>query len=195
MLHDPWLTRWLPMLKESAGSRPVFEIGCGIGADTSTLFNAGLEVVAFDISSASVATTRLRVPRARIFCQDARDPFPLPDGQAGAVVASLSLHYFTWSETLDLVHRIQQTLSRGGLFLCRLNSTEDKNFGAAGHPEIEPNYYLVDGQPKRFFDENSVAELFASGWKVLSKEHQTTNKYIRSKALWEVIAQRDAYPT
>jgi SAM-dependent methyltransferase len=190
MLHDPWLGRWLPMLQESADSLPVLEIGCGTGADTSTLVGAGLSVLAFDLSATSVAAARLRAPQARISCQDIRDPFPLRPGEAGAVVASLTLHYFPWQETLELVSRIRQTLKPGGLLLCRLNSVQDKNFGATGHPAIEPNYYLVDGQAKRFFDEQGVDELFATGWKVLSREHQTTNKYVRKKALWEVVVQR-----
>ncbi|MBZ8143420.1 SAM-dependent methyltransferase, partial [Rubrivivax gelatinosus] len=168
MLHDPWLAPWLPQLKDSAGNRPVLEIGCGTGADTATLAEAGLAVVAFDLSAASAAATRLRVPGAEVHHQDVRAPFPLGTGEAGAVIASLSLHYFPWAETLDLVRRIRETLQPGGLFLCRLNSVEDKHFGATGHPAIEPNYYLVDGQPKRFFDERCTADLFASGWQVLS---------------------------
>ena len=191
MLHDPWLDRWLPLLKASAGQRPVLEIGCGQGADTAALVQAGLDVVAFDISAASVAATRLRVPQARVHCQDVRDPFPLAAGEAGAVVASLSLHYFAWDETVMLVQRVRQLLDQGGLFLCRLNSTEDKHFGASGHPEIAPNFYRVDDQPKRFFDAQSVAALFASGWAVQSMEHQTTRKYLQAKALWEVIARRN----
>lgn len=189
MLHDPWLDRWLPRLTASVSASPVLEIGCGTGADTSTLVAAGFDVVALDLSETAVAATHLRVPRARVHCQDVRAPLPLGAGQAGAVVASLSLHYFAWDETLVLMRRIHAVLQPGGLFLCRLNSVEDRNFGAEGHPEIEPNYFRVDGQPKRFFDEASVQALFADGWKVLSQEHQTTAKYIRTKALWEVVAQ------
>jgi SAM-dependent methyltransferase len=190
MVHDPWLTRWLPRLKASTHTCPVLEIGCGTGADTVTLAGAGLSVVAFDRSPMSVTATRVRAPRARVTCQDIRDPFPLGEGAAGAVVASLSLHYFTWNETLDIVERIRQTLSPGGLLLCRLNSTADANFGATGHPAIEPHYFLVDGQPKRFFDERQVDDLFASGWELLSKEHHRTGKYLRPKALWEIAAVR-----
>lgn len=190
MLHDPWLQRWLPLVSKSTCGLPVLEIGCGTGDDTSTLVKAGLPVIAFDISYAAVTATRVRVPEARVSCQDVRAPFPLGDGEAGAVVASLTLHYFPWAETLELVRRMQRTLAPGGLFLCRLNSTEDKHFGASGHPVIEPDYFLVDGQPKRFFDRQGVDALFGSGWTVLSIEHQTTKKYVRSKALWEVVAQR-----
>lgn len=169
----------------------MLEIGCGSGDDTATLVAAGLRVLAFDLSAAAVAEAQRRVPQAQVLCQDVRDPFPLGDGQAGAVLASLSLHYFPWDQTLDIVQRIRRTLAPGGLLLCRLNSTEDTHFGAIGHPAIEPNYHLVDGQAKRFFDAASVDRLFASGWTVLSKEHHTTRKYVQIKALWEVVARRD----
>jgi hypothetical protein len=83
-------------------------------------------------------------------------------------------------------------LRPGGVLLCRLNSTEDRHFGAQGHREIEPNFFMVDGQPKRFFDEASVRSLFASGWNILSLQHITTRKYVRSKSLWEAVVERDA---
>ena len=190
MLPDPWLERWLPSLRESAGSRSVLEIGCGIGDDTATLVDAGLSVVAFDISKAAVAATRLRVPKATVVHRDVRDPFPVGAGAAGAIVASLSLHYFPWRETVDLVARIRSTLCPAGLFLCRVNSTEDRNFGAVGHPVIEPNYYLVDGQAKRFFDGNDVDRLFETGWQTLSRTHASTGKYVRTKNLWEIAVRR-----
>jgi SAM-dependent methyltransferase len=188
---DPWLERWLPQVLERAGNDPVLEIGCGYGDDTAVLARAGLSVVAFDLSPACVAAARARVPSAVIDCRDVRDPFPDAVREVGVVVASLSLHYFPWAETVALVERIHSVLRPGGLLLCRLNSTEDRNFGASGHPEIEPGYFLVDGRPKRFFDRDSVCALFADGWKQLSLAHFVTRKYIRAKALWEIVLERD----
>ena len=190
MLHDPWLTRWLPLAIEHAQSKPVLEIGCGSGDDTATLVKAGLSVVTFDLSERSVATTRLRVPKAKVVCRDILEPFPLAEQSAGAVVASLTLHYFSWLQTVELMDRVRRTLIPGGIFLCRLNSTEDRNFGAIGHPMIEENYYLVDGQPKRFFEEKDLEVLFAKGWLERSREHMSTRKYVQAKALWEVVLQR-----
>ena len=190
MLHDPWLKRWMPLLTGRAGTSPVLEIGCGHGDDTAVLTAAGLNVTAFDLSRASVAVAKMRAPAARIEQRDIRDPFPLADGQAAAVVASLSLHYFPWQETLAIVARIRNVLQPGGITLCRLNSTEDHHFGAKGHAEIEPNYYSVDGEPKRFFNEASTRSLFADGWRVLSTEHFTTRKYVKSKALWEIVVEK-----
>jgi SAM-dependent methyltransferase len=192
MLPDPWLDRWLPLALHHAGDKPVLEIGCGHGDDTIVLARAGLNVVAFDLSRTEVAIAKRRVPSASIECRDIRSPFPVAAQSVSLVVASLSLHYFPWAETVTIVQRIHEVLSPGGLLLCRLNSTEDRHFGAAGHPEIEPNFYLVNGEQKRFFDAASIASLFVNGWTRLSQEHFTTRKYVMSKALWEIVLAKDA---
>jgi SAM-dependent methyltransferase len=206
MFTDPWLKRWLPLLAARTQGMPVLEIGCGHGDDTAALVGAGLPVIAFDLSAVSVRIAKARVPSALIERRDIRAPFPPAAQELGVVVASLSLHYFPWDETVDIVRRIHAVLRPGGVLLCRLNSTEDRNFGAAEqlqaapqdsskgqpqrHPQIEPNYFLVNGEPKRFFDETSARSLFSQGWNVLSAEHFTTRKYIKPKALWEVVVER-----
>lgn len=193
MSADPWLERWLPLIAEHAKQKPILELGCGPGDDTSTLANAGHEVVALDLSAECVAQVRQKVPTAHVYHQDVRAPFPVTPGGPAVVIASLSLHYFEWPETVVLIERIRQTLAHPGLFLCRLNSTNDHHYGASGHPLISENYYRVDGEPKRFFDRDSVLKLVASGWRVLSMDEQTTHKYERPKALWEVILQTDEH--
>ncbi|UTH72903.1 trans-aconitate 2-methyltransferase [Chromobacterium sp. IIBBL 290-4] len=187
---DEWLARWLPMLREACAHGPVLEIGCGEGEDSATLTGAGLELIAFDLSAEAAAAASRRVPGGQFHCQDVRQPFPLNERQPGAVVASLSLHYFPWEETLGIVERIRQCLPPGGKLLCRLNASDDHHYGASGYPEIAPDYYLVDGSPKRFFDERSVRELFANGWRILSLSHHVTGKYGLPKALWEAVLER-----
>ena len=191
MFADPWLTRWLPLIVERAGQQAVLEIGCGDGEDTRTLLDAGARVVAFDLSEKAVTRARKRAPQARIVCQDVRQAFPRDDETVAVVVASLSLHYFAWDETLRLFARIRETLPPHGLLVCRLNSTEDRLFGASGHRQIEPDYYWVNGEPKRFFDRAATDRLFAEGWTILSREHQITRKYLLPKALWEIVVERD----
>lgn len=189
MNADPWLERWLPLIAEHSRQKPILELGCGQGDDTSTLANAGHRVVALDLSAECVAQVRQKVPSAHVFQQDVRAPFPEKQCGTSVVIASLSLHYFEWPETLALIGRIQQTLAHPGLFLCRLNSTNDHHYGASGHPLISENYYRVDGEPKRFFDRDSVLKLFTNGWRVLSMEEQVTHKYERPKAVWEVVLE------
>ena len=132
MQPDPWLTRWLPPIQQHAAHTPVLEIGCGAGEDTATLVAAGLRVVAFDLSASAVEQARAQVPGAAIHVQDVRDAFPDGVQGTGVVVASLSLHYFAWAETLVLFDRVRRTLAPGGLLVCRLNSTEDITLARRG---------------------------------------------------------------
>src|SRR5262249_52399117 len=189
---DPWLERWLPLVRERAGGSPVLELGCGPGEDTATLSHAGLRVIAIDRSTESIAKARALLPGMEYHCQDMRAPFPPSAAGLGVVLASLSLHYFAWSETVTLVERIHDVLRIGGVLLCRLNSTEDHHHGASGHPAIETNYYLVEGEPKRFFDRASIDRLFAKGWRVIDIGHHVVDRYAPPKALWEVILEKTA---
>lgn len=190
MLADPWLDRWLPLLRARAGNAPVLEIGCGCGDDTVVLSAAGLAVTAIDISPVSAAAAALRAPAARIECRDLRHPFPCAATPYAAVIASLSLHYFSWAQTTAIVQEIHACLTSEGLLLCRVNSTEDRHFGAGKGQRIEENFHAIDGQEKRFFDQASLARLFDQRWRCLSMAHMTTRKYLKQKAVWEIVLEK-----
>ena len=189
---DPWLDRWLPLVKERARHGLVLELGCGSGRDTATLVDAGLSVVGIDLSPSEIEVARGAVPKATFFVQDLRAPFPIAPDHVDVIVASLSLHYFSWAETLQVIKRINAILGPTGLLLCRLNSTRDRDYGAVGYPAIEENYYLVEGRPKRFFDVSSIQSLFSKGWRVLSLEEMEIGRYAMPKRVWEIVLERDA---
>ena len=189
---DPWLEEWLPALRTRTVLGPVLELGCGTGRDTRALLSAGCNVAAVDLSRTSLAVAKLAAPRATFYRQDVREPFPGSPPKYAAVVASLVLHYFPWSETVELVERVRAALVPGGLLLCRLNSTNDVHFGAQGHAQIEANYYSVNGEPKRFFSRESAGALFARGWAVQHIEEKVVHRYSQPKWLWEIAAQRVA---
>jgi len=187
MNTDPWLDRWLPLLERACAGRDLLELGCGGGQDTVLLAEAGHRVIALDLDPERLAEARLRCPSAEFHCQDLRHPFPLAGRSPGAVVASLSLHYFPWQETRAIVERIQACLTPGGLLLCRLNSTRDHHYGAAGHAAISENFYQVGAMTKRFFDEASVRRLFSQGWSILSLEELVIHRYEQPKVVWEAV--------
>jgi SAM-dependent methyltransferase len=187
---DRWLDRWLSLIGERTAGLPILELGCGGGRDSEILAAAGHRVVGIDLSSAAIANARERAPTAAFQCQDVRGAFPVE--RAGVVLASLSLHYYPWNETVALVERIRRTLVPNGLLLCRLNSTNDHHHGTSGHPAIDANYYLVDGEPKRFFDRAAVDRLFATGWRVLSQEEGVIARYDHPKSVWEVVLEKAA---
>lgn len=186
-MEDRWLERWLPLLGRHAADRPVLELGCGTGRDTALLLRAGLRVVALDRSLASLAVARVAARGARFVRRDLREPWPQADGGYGAVIASLSLHYFDWATTERLVARVQAALGARGVFVCRLNSTRDEHFGAHGHPLIERNYYNVNGTPKRFFDRADIDRLFARDWRIVSVQESSIARYHAPKAAWELV--------
>jgi len=192
MPADPWLDRWLALIRERSGGHPVLELGCGTGRDTATLVRAGHRVVALDLSLASIVLAKLRAPKARFHRRDLRRPFPIGEAGPQVVIASLSLHYFPWPETVELVERIRRSLRPSGLLLCRLNSTKDRHFGAVGHERIAQNFYLVRGAPKRFFDLESIDKLFAAGWNRLSVQESVIDRYVQPKTVWEIVLERNA---
>lgn len=198
---DDWLPRWLPRLRDSvqaAGGAPVLELGCGTGRDTEVLVAAGLPVVALELLPDQLAQARERVPAGAVFHQqDVRAPFPVGEhgaGEVGAVLASLSLHYFSWPETLALAARIRRALAPGGLLLCRLNSVRDVHHGAGGdHPRIDPadpRFVRFEGWDKRFFERADVERMFASGWEWIGLEERTVMRYELPKVLWEAALRR-----
>jgi SAM-dependent methyltransferase len=190
MRADPWLERWLPLIGERSAGHPVLELGCGTGRDTATLVRAGQRVVALDLSLASIALAKLRAPGAKFHRRDLRQPFPIGEAGTGVVIASLSLHYFPWPETVDLVERIRRRLRPNGILLCRLNSTKDRHFGAVGHERIAENFYRVRGAPKRFFDPESIDKLFAGGWNILGVQESVIDRYLQPKTAWEIVLER-----
>ncbi len=192
IMSDPWLQRWLPLIRARGGRQPILELGCGEGDDTLTLTQAGHHVIAIDLDAPAIAAAKIKAPTADYYCQDLRATFPPQAIELSIVVASLSLHYFTWNDTLAIVERLRTTLHSNGVLLCRLNSTNDLHYGAVGHPSIAANYYLVNGEPKRFFDRQTVIQLFHNGWKILALDEKIIAKYQQPKSVWEVILDRNA---
>ncbi len=189
---DLWLLPFLDAMR-AAGNR-VLELGCGPGEDAAELGAQGFRVVAFDVARKPIRRAVENAPAAHFFIADLQSPLPIRSGAGDVVVASLSIHYFPWQETLGIVNEVRRVVRPGGLFVFRVNATDDVNFGAAQGEELEPNYYHVppDGRNnrpyKRFFDEPSVRALLTSGWRIVHLAHRTISRYDTPKQVWECCA-------
>ena len=165
----------------------MLELGCGGGRDTATLRAAGLAVVATDIARPSLRRTAETARGAAVVQLDLGEPLPFRTTSFRVVVASLSLHYFSWRRTTRAVDEIARCLRPGGLLLARVNSTKDVNHGAGVGDEIEPHLFRVGTREKRFFDRADVMALLA-GWRIEHLVERTIQRYEQPKVVWEVAA-------
>lgn len=187
MKNDPWLEKWLALIQEKSTSGRVLELGCGGGWDTVDLLSAGCNVVATDISAENLAKCAESAPEAKLVRMDIGKPFPFADHSVPVILASLSLHYFSWDATLQISSELRRCIQADGLLLARFNSTNDYNHGAASPLEIEPDFYQVGTRTKRFFDETSV-RLFLEGWNIQFLEENVIHRYEKPKSVWEAMA-------
>lgn len=183
------MLRWLPLLRQHVEQRGVLELGCGKGRDTALLAGAGLRVIALDRSPEQLAEARRTVPGATFLEGDLCAPLPVEASDVGAIVASLCLHYFDGQTTAQIVERLQRCLAPDGWLICRVNSTGDVHHGATGHLELEPGYFRVGEQTKRFFSRSDLLRLFADGWEISSLEEHTIDRYELPKVVWELVAR------
>lgn len=187
MNHDPWLEKWLELIQEKSVGGYVLELGCGNGWDTVDLLSAGCKVVAMDISRENLIECKASASGADILQMDIGRPLPFAKHSASVIIASLSLHYFSWDVTLQISSELKRCIKNGGLLLTRFNSTNDRHSGSSPALEIESNFYNMGRSTKRFFDENSV-RVFLTGWDIQFLEENVIHRYERPKYVWEAMA-------
>ncbi len=187
MQNDPWLEKWLALIQQKSQGGPVLELGCGHGWDTADLLSAGCCVIATDISAENLTECAQSVREAKLVQMDNGEPLPFANHSLPVILASLSLHYFSWNVTLQIASELKRCIRNKGLLLARFNSINDHNFGASSDVEIEPNFYQVGERTKRFFDESSV-RLLLQGWEIQFLEENVIYRYQKPKYVWEVIA-------
>lgn len=149
---------------------------------------AGIRVDGVDKSKDAIAVALKKNLDCCFHIDDIRSDFPDVGKSYPVIIASLCLHYFEWEETLGIAMKMHASLEDDGLLFVRVNSTDDINYGAIGYPEIESNYYHVNGKTKRFFDMDALDRLFPEEkWNTLLKEEKTIHRYEKPKAVWELV--------
>lgn len=186
--YDLWLDRYADILYDSQGI-PIIDLGCGFGNDTLYLEERGCQVISCDISAEALQRLHgfIKNPITRLF--DMSEGLPFTKESAKVIIADLSLHYFTWQKTKEIVADIKSVLMKNGYLLVRVNSVQDTNHGAGQGQIIEKNYYCCDGRFKRFFDREQLIELFKD-WQVYYCDEYTMARYKNSKVLWEIAVRK-----
>jgi len=188
MKNDPWLDKWIPLIQQKSTNGLVLELGCGSGWDTAELLDADCQVIATDMSMKNLSECRLTAPQATHVQLNHSTLLPFANYSVSVILASLTLHYFTWTVTIQIASELRRCLKEDGVLLIRVNSTNDVNYGASTTaPPIEPNFYQVGTSTKRFFDETSV-RMFLEGWDIQFLEENIIHRFEKPKSVWEVMA-------
>jgi len=169
-----WLETYADMFKD----KYVLELGCGPGIDSVVVSKFTKRLVSSDIEPISDAVTAI----------DHSKVLPFKNETFDTVVASLCLHYFSLEKTKEITSEISRVLKPHGALICRLNSHKDKNHGAVGYPEIEPGFYNVEGETKRFFNEQQIQEIWEREFTVGVVSHKSIDRYQKAKFVYEFTA-------
>lgn len=182
--YDLWLNKYENILIKSKDT-PIIDLGCGFGNDTLYLKERGYEVVSCDFSEKALKRLSNFIENLNAKCFDLKDGLPFKDKSAKVIISDLSLHYFSWNETQKILKEIRRVLMNDGFLLCRVNSTNDINYGVGQGIQIEENFYNIDGKLKRFFNESQLKELFKD-WEIQYINATEINRYKMSKFVWEI---------
>lgn len=186
--YDLWLDKYEHILNASKDT-PIIDLGCGLGNDTMYLYERNYNIISCDYSEEALKRLELFMddPVTKLF--DMKDGLPFESESAKVIIADLSLHYFSWSETRKILSEIKRVLEEDGFLLLRVNSVKDTNYGAGKGITIEKNYYNIDGNLKRFFDKEQLETLFKD-WDVEYINEYEMNRYTNSKMLWEMAVKK-----
>lgn len=190
-VYDLWLEKYTDIL-QSTPDFPIIDLGCGFGNDTLYLSERGYPVISCDFSDEALQRLAFFIEKPVTKLFDMTEGLPFADGSTKVVIADLSLHYFSWCKTGDIVDDIKRVLVKGGFLLVRVNSVKDTNYGAGQGTVVEENFYCLDGnykRYKRFFDRKQLDSLFAA-WELEHCSEYAMDRYKDSKILWELAVRK-----
>ena len=184
-LDHKWLDKYLYEFR----NKNILEIGSGLGEDTKHLSKLTKKITAIDIDEERIKNLKLELPKINFYCMDIRSKLPFKADSFDVILASLRLHYFTFTEIQKILKELKRVLKNNSIMVVRLNSINDKNYGADGHPEIEHHLFNVDGQPKRFFSRDDIHTIFKDGWEVENLTEKSIDRFEMPKVIWEFSAR------
>ena len=161
------------------------DLGCGSGCNLEYLTSKSPNIFACDYSAEAVKKVKT-VYRINAVVADIRNRLPYKYNLFDYIVADLSLHYFSESDTRKIIEELIMILKRPGFIFARVNSINDVNHGAKKGIEIEHNYFDMNGRLKRFFDRKMIDKFFKNDFEIINILETNTGKYREKKVLWEI---------
>lgn len=178
-----WIAKASMFAETAVGYFPsngtILELGAGQGQDSRFFAGRGYEVISSDLTDEALELNRQKLSpaltsRLRIQKIDLQQRLPFEDGKFDVVYAHLALHYFDEATTERIFSEIARVLRPGGTLAFLVNSTDDPEYQSG--EELEPDFFRVGTQPKRFFTPKTAAHFAAAFSPTLLDNHGESYK-------------------
>ena len=169
---------WIDEYKEYLGNTGLcLDLGCGIGQFSRKFMEYGYKVISSDISNINVINL------------DMREKMPFEDDKFDVVFASLSIHYFSDSDTKKLMAEIKRILKKGGLFIGSVNGMQGLEKIKDTAKELDYHYYYNKDRYIRLFDEDDVKN-YLSIFDIIKIDMRETVRFGHTKNYIVFIAKK-----
>lgn len=170
----------------------VIDLGCGKGNNSLFLKERGYNVIACDFSPVAIEFINKTNPLIDTMCFDMISEFPNNIKNGDVVLASLSTHYFSLNDTINLYGNIRNILNLTGYFIFRVNSKKELEDRDKPYIKsmIEKDYYLLnDGSIKRYFDIDSISTLL-EGFTIIKINEDSSEYHGKKKYYIDGVVQK-----
>ena len=186
--YDLWLNKYKHILDKNKDTT-IIDLGCGTGSDTLYLTERNYKVLSCDYSEEALKIVRKYIANSETSQLDLTQKLPFEDESASVIIADLSLHYFNDAATKKIIQEIKRVLKPKGYLIGRLNSVNDKNYGALTGQKIEKHFYLTESGYKRFFNKEDI-EYYFKEFEIKHCTEESMMRYGDEKIAWEFAVQK-----
>ena len=179
---------WIDEYKEYLNNKGLcLDLGCGIGQYTKKFMEYGYEVISSDISN--IALNKVKEFNKNTINVDMREPLPFEDNKFDIVFANLSVHYFSDSDTKQLINEIKRILKKDGLFIGSVNGIQGLEVIKDTAKELEYHYYFNKDKYIRLFDKNDIKK-YLNVFEIIKIDEKETIRFKHKKNYIIFIAKK-----
>ena len=178
---------WINDYKDYLNGGTCLDLGCGIGQFSKWFMENGYEVISSDISK--IALEKVKEFNSNIVSVDMREKLPFEDNKFNVVFANLSIHYFSDSDTKELMNEIKRILKKDGLFIGSVNGIQGLVKIKETAQELDYHYYYNKDKYIRLFDVEDVKN-YLSIFDILKVDERETIRFDHKKNYIVFIAKK-----
>ncbi len=179
---------WIEDYKEFLSNHGTcLDLGCGIGQYSKWFMNQGYEVISSDISN--IALDKVREFNSNVVNVDMREKLPFDDNKFDVVFANLSIHYFSDSDTKNLMNEIKRILKDGGLFIGSVNGMQGLEKIKETAQELDYHYYYNKDKYIRLFDVEDIKK-YLDIFNIIKIDEKETIRFEHKKNYIVFVAKK-----